>query len=151
MATTMRRRTPASLWIVGGLATVWNAFGAYDYLMTRRRDMDYLAAQMPGTDATAMLAYIDSFPVWAQIGWGMGVWFGLLGSLLLLARSRWAAHAFALSLVGMVLSFGYQFTSSPPPGAAGEGLAALAPVAIIAVGLALFAYARSMAMKGVLR
>ena len=144
-------RTPMHLWVVGALATLWNGFGAYDYWMTRSRNTDYLAGMMPTVDPQAMLAWVDAFPIWAQIGWGLGVWMGLLGSLMLLARSRWAAHAFALSLVGMVLSFGYQFTSSPPPGAAGEGLAALAPLAIIAVGIALFFYARGMAMKGVLR
>ena len=98
MEATINARTPAHLWIVGGLATLWNAFGAYDYLMTRMRNMDYLNSMMPGGDATEMLSYVESFPLWAQIGWGMGVWFGLLGSLLLLARSRWAVTAFLLSL-----------------------------------------------------
>jgi hypothetical protein len=151
MATTMRRRTPASLWIVGGLATVWNAFGAYDYLMTRMRNMDYLAAQMPGTDAAAMLAYIDSFPVWAQIGWGMGVWFGLLGSLLLLARSRWAVTSFLLSLIGMALSFGYQFTHPSDLAATHEGPMAFMPYAIILVGIGLLLFALAMRKKGALR
>jgi len=151
MATTLRRRTPASLWIVGVLATVWNGFGAYDYLMTRTRDMDYLTAQMPGTDATAMLAYIDSFPIWAQIGWGMGVWFGLLGSLLLLARSRWAVTSFLLSLVGMALSFGYQFTHPSDLAATHEGAMAFMPYVIVVVGIVLLLFARSAARKGRLR
>ena len=30
-------QTPIHLWIVGGLATLWNAFGCYDYFMTRTR------------------------------------------------------------------------------------------------------------------
>ena len=151
MATTMNRRTPASLWIVGLLATVWNGFGAYDYLMTRMRDMDYLTAQLPATDANAMLAYIDSFPVWAQIGWGMGVWFGLLGSLLLLARSRWAVTSFLLSLVGMALSFGYQFTHPSDLAATHEGAMAFMPYVIVVVGIVLLLYARSAAKKGQLR
>ena len=41
MATEARARAPAHLWIVGVLATVWNGFGAYDYLMTRMRNTDY--------------------------------------------------------------------------------------------------------------
>ena len=35
-----------------------------------------------------MLACIDSLPIYALIGWGLGVWMGLLGSILLLLRSR---------------------------------------------------------------
>lgn len=150
MDNVVSERAPMHLWIVGGLATLWNAFGGYDYWMTRTRNTDYLAGMMPGTDPNAMLAWVDAFPIWAQIGWGLGVWMGLLGSLLLLARSRWAAHAFALSLLGMVLSFGYQFTSTPPPGASG-GMAMLMPLIIVAIGIALFAYARAMARKGILR
>jgi hypothetical protein len=147
----MNRRTPASLWIVGLLATVWNGFGAYDYLMTRMRNMDYLTAQLPANDANAMLAYIDSFPLWAQIGWGMGVWFGLLGSLLLLARSRWAVTSFLLSLVGMALSFAYQFTHPSDLAATHEGAMAFMPYVIIVVGIVLLLYARSAAKKGRLR
>lgn len=151
MATTMHRLAPASLWAVGALATVWNGFGAYDYLMTRMRDMDYLTAHMAGTDASAMLAYIDSFPIWAQAGWGMGVWLGLLGSLLLLVRSRWAVPSFGLSLIGMALSFGYQFSHPSDLAAMHDGAAAFMPYAIILVGILLLLFARSALKKGLLR
>ena len=147
-----RAGTPVHLWIVGGLALLWNGFGCYDYLMTRMRNTDYLASMMPEIDPNAILAWIDSFPIWAQFGWGLGVWMGLLGSLLLLMRSRYAIHAFALSLVGMVLSFGYQYMgSSRPPAGMDGGLMMLMPVFIIAVGIALFFYARASHRKGVLR
>src|SRR5215212_10717422 len=99
-------RTPAHLWLVGGLATVWNAFGGYDYWMTKTENLEYLA-QMGG-DPRELLAWIDGFPIWAQFGWGLGVWMGLLGSILLLVRNRYAVHALALSLVGAVLGLGYQ-------------------------------------------
>jgi len=143
-------RTPPHLWIVGGLAVLWNAFGGYDYLMTRMGNLEYLS-QM-GADGAEILAWVDSFPVWAQFGWGLGVWMGVLGSILLLVRSRFAVHAFALSLVGMLLSFGYQYTSAAPmPGNAGQGMMAYMPLVIVAVGIALFLFARALAMKGVLR
>ena len=143
-------RTPMHLWIVGGLATLWNAFGGYDYWMTRTGNLEYLS-QM-GADGNELLAWVDSFPIWAQFGWGLGVWMGVLGSILLLARSRYAVHAFALSLVGMVLSFGYQYTGAAPmPGHADEGAMAFMPLFIALVGVLLFLYARAQAKKGVLR
>lgn len=144
-------RTPAHLWIVGGLAAVWNAFGCYDYWKTRMRDTDYLAQMMPGTDANAVLAYIDSFPVWAQAGWALGVWMGLLGSVLLLMRSRWAVPAFALSFVGAVLGLGYQIMNPGGPAEMHEGIGGVIPYVIIAVCLALLLYARAMQKRGVLR
>ena len=75
MATTVEGRsaTPAHLWIVGVLALLWNAFGCYDYTMTRMRDTDYIKSMMPDMDPNAMLAYVDSLPIWASAGWGLGV------------------------------------------------------------------------------
>ena len=34
----MEDRTPVHLWIVAILATIWNAFGCFDYLMTHPRN-----------------------------------------------------------------------------------------------------------------
>ena len=151
MATLDTRATPMHLWIVGALATLWNAFGAYDYTMTRLRDTDYLASMMPGVDPQATLAWIDAFPVWAQAGWGLGVWGGLVGSLLLLVKSRWAVTAFLLSFIGMVVSLGYQVTGAPPlPGTEGA-MFDLMPFVIMGVGAALLVYAWAMDRRGVLR
>ena len=148
----MARSTPVHLWIVGALATLWNAFGAYDYWMTRSRNTEYFEGMLPGIDPNAILGWIDAFPIWAQFGWGLGVWMGLLGSVLLLARSRWAVHAFALSLVGMVLSFGYQFAGAPPmPGEEQVGAMKYMPLVIAAVGAALLYYAYRQRERGALR
>jgi hypothetical protein len=143
------RNTPAHLWIVGILSLLWNSFGAYDYLMTRMRNMDYLGSM--GMDPNEVLAYIDSFPIWAQFGWGLGVWGSVLGSILLLMRSRYAVHAFGASLFGAVLSFGYQFMGPPPPPAMSEGGMAIIPWLIIAIIVALFYYAYRQKQAGVLR
>ncbi|MDQ3246368.1 MAG: hypothetical protein M3Q52_05665 [Pseudomonadota bacterium] len=142
-------RTPAHLWIVGLLSLLWNAFGAYDYTMTRTRNMDYLSS-MPGVDAEEMLAYIDGFPLWAEIGWGLGVWGAILGSILLLMRSRYAVWSFAVSLVGAAVSFAYQLTSTAPAGTE-DGMMAFVPWIILAIALALFLYARAMRGQRVLR
>jgi cyanate permease len=144
-------RTPAHVWIVGALAFLWNGFGAYDYLMTRMRNTDYLASMMPTVNPQVMLAWVDAFPIWAQFGWGLGVWGGLLGSILLLLRNRWAVPVFAASLVGAILGLGYQIAAAPPlPGAEGA-MNDIMPFVIILVALALFLYARAMKAKGVLR
>ena len=76
MATAAQSRTPMHLWIIGGIAALWGAFGGYDYIMTRMRDTEYLAGMMPGVDPNAFLDWIDVFPIWADFGWGLGVWAG---------------------------------------------------------------------------
>lgn len=144
-------RTPVHLWIVAILSLLWSCFGAYDYVMTRMHNLDYLKSSMPGVDPQVALDWIDGMPLFAQFGWGLGVWSGLLGSLLLLMRSRFAVWAFAASMLGIVLGIGYQLVAAPPlPGASGA-MYQMMPYVIIVVGVALLAYSQAMARKGVLR
>jgi hypothetical protein len=143
------RRAPMHLWIVGILSLLWNAFGAYDYLMTRLHNMEYLGSM--GMDANDVLAYVDSFPLYAQFGWGLGVWGAVLGSILLLMRNRHAVLAFGASLLGAVLSIGYQIMGPSAPAEMSEGGMGIMPWVIIAVAVALFYYAHRQKQAGVLR
>jgi hypothetical protein len=145
-------KAPVHLWIVGLLATLWNGFGCYDYLMTRMRNLDYFRSMAPDADPEAMLAWVDAFPFYAQFGWGLGVWMGLLGSVLLLMRHRWAVLVLALSLFGAVLGLGYQiFFAAPPPPPMDEGSAAIIPWVIILIAAGLYYYAHRQQKAGVLR
>lgn len=110
-----------------------------------------LAAAIPGTAPQGMLAYIDSFPLWAQVGWGLGVWGAIAGSLLLLVRSRWAVTSFGLSLLGAVVSLGYQTLHPPTTFTLPGGFATIVPMLIIVIAVALFIYARRQRGIGVLR
>jgi hypothetical protein len=150
MATTAQARTPVHLWIVGVLSLLWSCFGCYDYLMTRLRNTDYLASAMPGVDPAAALAWVEDMPLYAQVGWGLGVWLALLGAILLLMRSRWAVWSYGLSFVGAVLSLGYQLVLAPPLTGADAAIYKIMPIVIILVALALLLYARAMEKKGVL-
>lgn len=151
MATTAVARTPVHLWIVGILSLLWSCFGAYDYTMTRMRNTDYIASAMPGVDPNTALAWVDSMPLYAQIGWGLGVWLALLGAVLLLMRNRWAVWSYGLSMVGAIMSLGYQIALAPPlPGAQGA-MYRVMPYVIIAVSMFLFWYAWTEEKKGVLR
>lgn len=139
-------RTPLHLWIVGGLATVWNGFGAFDYLMTQTRNAAYLAGF---TDPQRI--YFESFPIWMEAMWALGVWGGLAGSLLLLARSRFAATTFGVSLAGLAASTVWQYVlSSPPEDMTGGAIMAM-NLAIWAVAIGLLVYAIRMRRRGVLR
>ena len=144
-------KAPVHLWIVGILALLWNCIGPIDYTMTRMRNTEYLQMAMPTVDPNAMLAWVDAFPIYAQVGWALGVWMGLLGSILLLMRHRWAVPAFALSLVGAILGLGYQIVAAPPlPGAEGAMFQVM-PYIIILIAAALLYYAHRQKQAGVLR
>jgi hypothetical protein len=145
------RTTPKHLWIVGLLSLLWSLFGAFDYVKTRFRDTDYLKEAMPTVDPQAALAWVESMPLYAQAGWGVGVWFAVVGAVLLLMRSRHAVWAYGFSLVGAIISLGYQLLLAKPLPGAEAPIYTIMPLVIIAVALALFLYARHMAAKGVLR
>lgn len=104
-------KTPLHLWLVGGTSMLWNGLSCYDYLMTNVRDMDTVARF-----SADMIDYLDALPGWVIVAWAMVVGFGLLGSLLLLARSLWAAYAFALSLLGLAAMQAYQLVIGLPAG-----------------------------------
>ncbi len=147
-ADTDAAKTPVHLWIVGIVALLWNLIGVTDYVMTRTRNDDYFRSVMPSLDPQLIYAYIDSMPLLAAIGWGLGVWGALVGSLLLLARSRHAMLAYLVSLAGAVVSFAVQFTAPPPPAGMDDKLM---PIVIMIIAVALFLYARAMKATGVLR
>jgi hypothetical protein len=139
-------RVPAHLWIVGILSLLWNAFGSYDYTMTNLHNQAYLA-QFPADQ----LAYFQSLPGWLTAFWALGVWGGLAGSVLLLARSRYAVWAFAVSLVGVIVSFGFQMFATQMPASMKEGPMAFMPLVIFVIAAFLLWYAMRESKSGVLR
>lgn len=143
-------KAPVHLWIVGILALLWNGFGAFNYFMTRTKGADYIRSMMPGVDAEAAMAYINGFPIIASLGWGLGVWGGLLGAVLLLMRSRHAISAFILSAVGAVVGIGWQLLNPAPIPAMHEGFNGIVLYLIIAIALILAWYSRDLAKKGLL-
>lgn len=139
-------RTPVHLWIVGGLALLWNAFGAFDYLMTKLRADFYMSQFTP-----EQLEYFYSFPAWATAFWAIGVWCAFGGSVALLLRSRFAPHIFGLSIIGLVGTTVY--TNFVTDGAAAMDSPAYTVMSIViwTVLLALFVYSVVMRRRGVLR
>jgi hypothetical protein len=139
------RQTPAHLWLVGLLGLLASAFAVRANVLTNIREAAYMA-RLP----TDLVLLIDDFPAWMTAAWTLGVWSAALGSLLLLARSRWAIPALALAFAGILASALYLSVTGLP-----ETLRTGAMVAILlAVGAAaifLPTYAFRMGRKGVLR
>ena len=150
MATTVHERTPAHLWIVGILSLLWNGFGCYDYLMTRTKGASYIDSMMHTDQGAAIMAYINGFPIWVSAAWGLGVWGGLLGSILLLMRSRHAVAAFAVSMIGAIIGLGWQLLNPSNIAEMSETVNRVMPYVIIAVAVAQFLYTRAQRAKGLL-
>ncbi|MDP6539970.1 MAG: hypothetical protein QF903_02220 [Planctomycetota bacterium] len=135
--------TPKHLWIVGILALLWDGMGAFDFVMTQTENERYLAAFTPEQRE------FFRFPWLIDFAWGVAVWGGVLGSVLLLARKRPAVKVFGLSLAAVIVTTVHNFgLSNGLEVLGGAGLAFM--VVIIGVAAALLAYSRAMARAGVL-
>ncbi len=139
-------KTPWHLWVIGILALLWNAGGAYDYILIKTRNADYFAAM-----TAQHIAYLDAFPLWVGMAWALGVWGSVVGAFLLLLQSRFASTAFAVSLVGMTgnLIYGLALSEISMLDVAGS-FAMTFSLAIILIALGLWLYARRMTRAGVL-
>ena len=130
--------TPPSYWAVTALGLLWNLFGGYLYMLSK---MDPEAA-MQGA-APEMRDYVLTMPLWAHIGWSVGIWGSVLGSVLMVVRSRHAVTAFMASLVGALVSF------------AAQGIAGVLPIGLsVMIGAViafLWWFCRNEAAKGTLR
>ncbi|HEV2533413.1 hypothetical protein [Phenylobacterium sp.] len=142
-----RASAPWHYWVVTVVALVWNAFGAYDYFMTKTQGDAYLR-KAAMTDA--QIAHVHAYPVWMTADWAIGVWGALLGALLLVARTRYAVHVFVVSLAAFVVMLVYTYLLSDGAKAMGQqGM--IVNLAILA-GCIFFAwYSWTMAKRGVLK
>jgi hypothetical protein len=127
-------RVPWHLWAVGALGLLWNAYGGFDYVMSKTRGDAYL--QSVGM-TPEQIAHFNAMPAWMTVVWAVGVWGALLGALLLLMRSRYAVPAFVASLTAYVLSLVYAYLISPMPG---SGPALVIFQLVILAGCVFFAW-----------
>ena len=144
--TSVSAKAPMHLWIVGLVSLLWNALGGVDYVMTKTHNEMWLQGFTP-----EQIAWFDSFPIWANTAWALGVWGAIAGSVLLLLRRSLAYGAFAISVVGLVVGTIHQFIVAEMPAGldtpGGRAFTAL----LWAVSIGLFFYARRMRANGVLR
>jgi len=136
--------TPKHLWIIAIVTLLWNAMGAFDYLMTQTENEQYMAKFTP-----EQLEYFYGFPMWFEVFWALAVWGSVLGSVMLLLRNRFAVPVFAVSFVSMVITSVYSYGFSNGFELVGAGGLAFSLV-IFVVALGLWLYSRAMAARGVL-
>lgn len=147
-----RTKAPWHLWVLAVVGLIWFAGGANDYVQTKLENTEYLGmmADSVGVPVQVILDYYGNFPLWANIMWALGVWGSIAGGLLLLFRSRFALHAFIVSLVGLLGTTIYTYTSDMP--AELNTTFSLVFTIIIWVTVAFFAYySHRMTQAGVLK
>ena len=139
-------RTPWHLWVIGVIAVLWNAIGAFDYVMTETKNAAYMSGFPP-----EQLAWFYGLPMWVIAAWAIAVWGGVLGSVLLLLRRRLAVPVFLVSLAGLVITTFHNYVLSNGLEIFPDTFSRVFTAVIFAIAVALFFYARAMRERGVLR
>ena len=137
-------KAPVHLWIIGIIALLWNAMGAFDYTATQMK-LDFYMSNY----SQEQLDYFYGFPAWVDASWAIAVWSSLLGSILLLARKALAAWLFGLAILGMAITSVHNFVMTDGVAVMGEE-AVMFSVVIWVIALFLYFYATAMAKRRVL-
>ena len=95
------RTPPAWYWAIAGLALLFEAFGCFAYLTDVTRSPEVLAS-LPIDERSRL----EATPMWLTAAYGVAVWIGLLGAVLLLMRRRHAEILLLISLMAFVVQFG---------------------------------------------
>ncbi len=137
--------TPWHLWVIGIVTALWNAMGVLDFIMTVTKNEAYMSGF-----TQEQLDYFYGFPMWVVVIWAIAVFGSLLGSLMLLLRTKLAVAVFAISLLAMVSTAIYNFVFTNGLEIMGTGGAIFTAIIFVVAALLVF-YAVKMKQAGVLR
>lgn len=129
-------------WAIGVISLVWNLLGVSAYLMQAYKTESFTAMYSP-----EQLEIINNMPAWATAAFGLAVFGGSLGSLLLLLKKKLASTIFTLSLLGILAQFVYNFFVANSMEVYGPG-AVIMPILTIALGVFLVVFSKNCTKKG---
>jgi hypothetical protein len=143
MASYIRQRPPAWFVVVAILLVLWGLAGCYSFYL----HVLYGVAMVPNGGAWER-AYDARLPGWFLYVFAVSVGAGLLGSLALLTRSRLATPLYILSLIAVIVQFGYVFIATDMIAHQGAATAVPFPLFIAAVAAFQIWFAKRAERRG---
>ena len=124
------RQVPLWFRITAVILLLWGAAGCYACLQQFR-----LGADAMGPASAYDRALYAALPVWYNAVYAVAVGTGLLGALALLTRSVLAVPLYAISLVAVIVQFGWLFAATDIIAVRGVAPVVPFPVFIVALGV----------------
>ncbi|WP_298399366.1 sugar transporter [Sphingobium sp.] len=137
---------PRSFILIAILFLLWNCMGLASFIMQYLMDLNELAKTDPGG-----AKIFAAMPEWLWLDYAVAVLAGLGGALFLLLRKRAAVPLFLLSLIAVVVQFGYVFIATDIIAIKGVVVATAFPILIFVIAIIQWRYATTQRAKGVLR
>ena len=139
-------KTPWHLWLIGIVGLLWNAMGAFDYVMTQTKNESYMSGFTP-----EQLSFFYGLPTWVVAAWAIAVWSSVIGSILLLMKKSVAVPVFLVSLIAMVITTIQNFGFSNGLDVMGDTFSLVFTAVIFVSAMGLYMYSRAMKRQGVLK
>lgn len=133
---------PRSFLIISIVALLWNLMGVVFYLMQVTMSGDMMAG-MPEAER----ALYESMPSWATGAFAIAVFGGVAASVGLLMKKAWCVPVFVVSLVAIIVQFGYWLFVTDSIAVIGNEVF-LMPVMITAIAVFLLWYSRDARGRG---
>lgn len=136
-------KPPAWFWLVAILLVTWEAFGCYACYM----QLTMGPASWGPVDDWAR-TYYAKLPGWYNYVYIVATFGGLLGGLALLLRERRSTLLFWVSLIAVIVMFGYTFAATDMLAHKGAAIAIPLPAAIVIVGIFAIWFSGMAAKRG---
>ena len=140
--TANQTRPAISFWIISAIALLWNLTGIMSFAMNITMSSEALSA-LP--DAQREL--YENTPVWLKFVFGVAIFSGVLGCILLLMRKSSAIRIFIVSLIAILIQMLYSLFLTKSVEVYGA-TSIIMPVVVIGIGIFLVWYSRSAQSRG---
>ena len=134
---TLVNKVPTWFWVLSVVALLWNLMGLSIFLMQTLA----LETLIEGLTDEQKALY-KNMPMWAIVGFGIGVVAGVLGCIGLLLRKRWAFPILVLSLIGVLIQQTYMYFFSDSIRLMGGPSAMIMPMFVLAVAIGLIFFSK---------
>lgn len=138
-------KLPIWYWVIAIIFLLWNLIGVGSFFAQSLMTDDMLQALPP-----AEQELYKSYPLWTFIAFAIAVFGGLIGSIGLIMRAKWAKTAFIVSLVALIPQMIYNIFFTNTAEVYGSS-SLLMPVMIIVSGVFLVWYSGYCIRKGWLK
>ncbi len=137
-------KPPVWFWVVAGIALLWNLFGLFNFYISTFNQVTILE-----TLNQEQRELFEAMPIWATVAFGIATIGGVIATIGLFIRRKWAKQLFVISLIAMVVQFvNWLFIQKAPEVFPNSYTM---PVAVVIVGVLLIFFCNKAIQKGWLR
>lgn len=143
----MKAASLLRLRVLGTIFGFFSLVGAYDYFMIVTHNTEYFEYLAYGEK---QITYFTNYPIVLTLLLTLSVWGAVVGSILLLRRSRWAVQAFGTAFFSQLVLDIYTFTLRHRWDVLGARLG-IQDIIILFLTLGMLLYALSLHKKGIIQ